>query len=211
VGAPPYVAQWESPERIADILAGRMSARDDPRWAASGAADRDSYAWWSWRCCGMACLRAILLARGGQAPGTVTLAEEMLTAGGYVRRPDGGLDGLIYAPFVTWLERRWQLPARVEVGLDSRDVAALVANGSWVVASVHPGIRHPTSTPPERGGHLVLVHGLATTPDGRAAVTLHNPSGDRADRRAGAVVALDDFGRFFARRGVVVPEAATFG
>jgi hypothetical protein len=203
------VAQWESPERIADILAGRLDARDDPRWAASGAPDRDSYAYWSWRCCGMACLRSVLLARDGVAPGTAALAEEMLAAGGYLRRADGGLDGLIYAPFVTWLARRWGLAARVEADLDPGALRSRVAAGDWVVASVHARIREPASAPPATGGHLVLVHGITSTSDGRPAVVFHNPSGDRSVNQAGAVVALDDFARFFAGRGVVIPGAAS--
>jgi hypothetical protein len=213
--AVPYAAQWESPGLIRAILSGDLAARDDPRWACSGADDPEQYEFWSWRCCGMACLRSVLLARSGQAPGNVTLGLEVLATGGYRLRYDSdgsgrpeGLDGLIYAPFVTYLAERWQIQATVHTDLSTAGLVDRVARGQWVMASVHPSIRRPAGVPPSRGGHLVLVHGVARSP-GRATtdVVLHNPSGHTAAAQEDVRVATDDFDRFFAGRGVVIHPA----
>lgn len=69
----PYYAQWESPDLVPDIIAGTLSAADDPLWQKSGAASPEEYAFWSWRLCGMACLRMALDHWRGSAPPAVTL------------------------------------------------------------------------------------------------------------------------------------------
>jgi hypothetical protein len=216
----PYVGQWESPELIRAILRGDLAARHDPRWVHSGAASAEQYEFWSWRCCGMACLRSVLLARNGTSPGIVSLALETLDAGGYRLRyrPDDdsnngdgggdkqpeGVDGLIYAPFVAYLSQRWEIVATVEANLSTQSLVEHVQRGAWVMASVHPAIRHPEVTPPSRGGHLVLVHATERRPDGQADdVVLHNPSGDATANQADVRLSAADFGRFFAGRGVV--------
>jgi hypothetical protein len=194
----PAVTQWESPELVADILAGRMRAADDPRWASSGAADPEDYDFWSWRICGMACLEMALRHwLGGRRP-LVELAREALDHGAYVRR-DGGLHGLVYAPFVGWVGQRFGLDARSEPDLTLDALGAALDDGCLVVLSVHPGIRDPASTPPSRGGHLVLVTGRA--PGG---AVLNNPSGDRPETQEGAVVGWDDLARFSAGRGILL-------
>jgi hypothetical protein len=186
------------------ILDGRLAARHDPRWAASGAADPVEYEFWSWRCCGMACLRSMLLARSGTAPGTVTLARETLDAGGYrLRREPEGVDGLFYAPFVDYVAHRWGITATVEGHLPVEELWARVDAGAWVMASVHPGIRRPHQAPPSQGGHLVLVHGVRAGPQ----LVFHNPSGDTAATQADVALPLGDFARFFAGRGVALPAA----
>ncbi len=50
-----------------------------------------------------------------------------------------------------------------------------------------------------RGGHLVLVTGA-----GRGLLRLHNPSGLSAASQRDALVAVTDFARFFAQRGLVI-------
>jgi hypothetical protein len=191
----PYFSQWESVELVGSIIRGEMSAGDDPRWRESGAESPEEYAFWSWRVCGMACLRSILAVRGIRAT-TVGLAKEVLAAGGYVRR-DGGLDGLIYAPFVEYLRTRWELEATVRPQLDIDELGALVDRGECVMASVNPRIRRPSDRPERKGGHLVLVHGVAGD-----SFVLHNPSGDAEESQAYARVSFDDFGFFFAERGI---------
>lgn len=59
------------------------------------------------------------------------------------------------------------------MGLEAADVPALLSECRYFIASVHPAIRRPESTPPHRGGHLVLI----TAADAQS-VTFHNPSGD---------------------------------
>jgi hypothetical protein len=199
VGPPPYFAQWESPTLVAAILAGNLRARDDPGWARSGAVSPEDYEYWSWRTCGVACLRMILAWWGVEPPGAVALAKDLLRVGGYVYRPDGGVDGLIYRPVVDYLGARWSIPARVAAPLGLDALHRSVDAGDVVIASVSPAIRRPGSPPPARGGHLVLV--VART---EAALVIHNPSGDTTSTQSAAEVPVEHFEACFAGRGMVV-------
>ncbi len=192
----PAVTQWESPELVADILAGRMRAAEDPRWARSGADDPEDYEFWSWRICGMACLEMVLRHRDGGVRPLVEMAKEACGYGAYVRR-DGGLHGLVHAPFVDYVADRFALEAATEPELTTDRLHGLLDDGCLVVASVHPAIRDPAAVPPAVGGHLVLVTGR--TGDG---VVINNPSGDRAATQHRAVVGDADFARFAAGRGI---------
>jgi hypothetical protein len=75
---------------------------------ASGAESPEEYEFWSWRSCGIACLRMILEYHGQTDLPSVGLARECEEIGGYVRNSDG-VRGLIYAPFVEWIRRRFSL------------------------------------------------------------------------------------------------------
>ena len=64
---------------------------------------------------------------------------------------------------------------------------------------MHPAIRRPESTPPHRGGHLVLI----TAADAQS-VTFHNPSGDSPATRERVCLPLSRFAPFFAGRGIAI-------
>ncbi|MGW1176400.1 C39 family peptidase [Kitasatospora sp. NPDC002543] len=201
----PYLAQWESAELVREIVDGRLDASADPRWGQSGAATAEEYAWWSWRLCGVACLRMALAHWWGVNPSAMALAEECVAAGAYLR--DGeGLRGLIHAPFAEYVERRWGLAARARE-LTPADVSAEVADGRLVMVSVHPSIREPHGPEPvRRGGHLVLAVGATDT-----ALLIHNPSGFPGESQSFARVPWRSFERFYAGRGIVLgpPEGAS--
>ncbi|MFE4513912.1 C39 family peptidase [Kitasatospora sp. NPDC056783] len=200
----PYRAQWESAELVREIVEGRLDAAEDPRWGQSGAATPDDYAWWSWRLCGVACLRMALEHWWGVTPAAMTLAAECEAAGAY-RRDGDGLRGLIHAPFAEYVGRRWGLAARARE-LAPEEVSAEVAGGRLVMVSVHPSIRDPYGPEPaRRGGHLVLAVGATDT-----ALLIHNPSGFPGESQAFARVPWRSFGRFYAGRGIVLgpPKAA---
>ncbi|WP_369405337.1 C39 family peptidase [Streptacidiphilus melanogenes] len=154
----PYFSQFASPDLVPELIARTLAAEDDPRWAASGAASPQEYAWWCRRVCGMACLRMALVHWRGDAPGTVELAHECVAAGAYV--VDGEqVEGLIYAPFAAYVRERWGLGATVETALEPADVRAHLAAGRLPMLSVHPSLRTLDPEPPARGGHLVLAVG----------------------------------------------------
>ncbi|MEU8924896.1 C39 family peptidase [Kitasatospora sp. NPDC048545] len=206
----PYRAQWESPELVREIVDGRLNAAADPRWGQSGAVGPEEYAWWSWRLCGVACLRMALEHWWGVTPTAMALAGECVAAGAYVR--DGeSLHGLIHAPFADYVRRRWGLAARARE-LTPEEVSAEVAGGRLVMVSVHPSIREPGGPEPVRpGGHLVLAVGATDT-----ALLIHNPSGFPGESQSFARVPWRSFGAFYAGRGVVLgpperrePQVAT--
>jgi hypothetical protein len=195
---PPYRAQWESPARVADFLAGRDAATD-LRWRASGAETLSEYAHWAMHLCGCACLQMALGARGRPVPPIHAVRRGVQDEGGYVEEPDGAIRGLIYAGAVAWL-RGQGLEARIVLDLAAQDIPALLAGDALFVASVHGHIRWPDRDPPSRGGHLVLCFGTAA--DG--AIRFHNPSGDTPASREDARLTPAEFARFFAGRGIVI-------
>jgi hypothetical protein len=198
--APPYFGQWESPALIGAIISGAYRAEDDPAWAASGAESPADYARWADHLCGVACLRMALAARGITPPRARDLARVLTGYGAYVEQPDGFIRGLIYAPAIAWLAEAHGLRAEIILDRAAEDILPLLADGGLFIASVHPAIRRPTEPAPGKGGHLVLVFGAE-----EGALRLHNPSGHDAASQADARVALADFARFFAGRGIWLP------
>ncbi|PBC70143.1 hypothetical protein BX265_7535 [Streptomyces sp. TLI_235] len=202
----PYHAQWESPELVEAITTGRTDAADDPHWARSGADSAEDYRFWSWRLCGMACLRMALEHWRAERPALVDLGREYLEAGAYVRR-EGGLHGLIYEPFARHTRRRFGLAAEARPWLPLRETGWQLAAGNLVMLSVHPWIRRGDTEPPTRGGHLVLAVGA-----GPEAVTIHNPSGWHGQSQEFVDVPWAVAQRYYAGRGVVLgPGPATPG
>jgi hypothetical protein len=193
----PWITQYASPSLIEAIADGGHPRGDDPRWRESGAPDRETYAAWCGRWCGMASFRMALLARDGTAPSLYELAIGCREYGAYVDDP-GGPRGLIYRPFARYALDKHGLRADVITELDTARLTAELDKGRLVIASVHPGIRRPDSDPPGTGGHLVLVTGHA---DGR--VTFHNPSGHTPETVV-AALPMPVFDRFAANRGIAL-------
>jgi hypothetical protein len=201
--------QYASPDLIAAVVYRGLDATADPGWPTSGAADAAEYAYWSGRCCGMACLQMILQHRDGTSPALLPLLRGALQHGAYVPQADGTVKGMIYAPFVDYIAE-FGLTGQVHPRLTlDRLLAELrpvqpATDGPWfgrlVLASVHREIRRPDRPAPGRGGHLVLVTGhdpLAGT------VSFANPSGHTPAARA-ATLPAELFDSFYAGRAVTV-------
>ncbi len=195
----PYFSQWESADLVPALLAGTISAARDPLWRSSGAVSPEEYEFWSWRACGVACLRMVLSYWCVKPPPALVLIKECLAAGAYVQRDAQRVDGLLYEPFAHYVRRRWGLRVDVGAPLHLADLTGHVQDGSLVMASVHPSIRELAPDPPARGGHLVLVVGVTT-----GGMVLHNPSGLPGRSQRFAIVSTHDFGRFYADRGVIL-------
>lgn len=198
----PYHAQWESPELVSAIVLGDLDAADDPNWARSGASSPEDYRFWSWRACGMACLRMALEYWQGITPPIVALGHEYLEAGAYVRR-EGGLHGLVYEPFARHTRERFGLHAESRPSLELLEVAGHLGPGGLAMLSVHPGIRRGEVEPPVRGGHLVLAVGA--DPE---ALTIHNPSGWYGESQQFARVPWAVVRRYYAGRGVLLAASS---
>jgi hypothetical protein len=197
----PYFSQWETPDMTLAVVAEGAHAAllKDPLWAVSGARDVGEYARWASNSCGMACLKMVLAARTGKVWPIVPLALECRDYGGYVEEADGAIKGLIYAPFVPYLRERHGIEARVVAGISAGDIADILRQSQFFIASVHHSIRWPETEPPSKGGHLVLV--TAASEDG---VRFHNPSGHVAATRENVEMPLPVFARFFAGRGIAI-------
>lgn len=194
----PYYSQWESAELVPRFLDGSMRAAQDPRWADSGARTPQEYEYWASKVCGLACLKMILAARAMPVPPMMRLVEQALRWRAYI--PDGDrVIGMIYQPFADWIARDFGITATVLPDLPLADLIAAASPQTPVIASVHYWIRHPEQVPPDRGGHLVLVTGA---PGG--LIRLHNPSGIPDVSQRDALIAVPDFERFFAGRGLLI-------
>jgi hypothetical protein len=112
----------------------------------------------------VACLQMLLGALGRPAAGLVELGRDCERYRGYPMREGGGLDGLYYAGFATFVTAEFGLDARVAAPLG---LAQAVAGDHVVLASVNKTIRTPAEPPPARGGHLVLVIEPHDRRDGR--------------------------------------------
>jgi hypothetical protein len=194
----PYFAQWESAELAARFVDGSLLLAQDPRWAASGARTPAEYQYWAGKVCGLACLKMILARRGLPVPATMSLVEQAISRQAYVPQGDR-VAGLIYQPFASWVGTEYGITAEVAPHLRLEQVVELAAPDTPVIASVHKWIRWPDRDPPDRGGHLVLVTGA-----GDGLLRLHNPSGIPPASQQDVLVAVPDFARFFAERGLVI-------
>ena len=196
----PYFSQWESPELVASILSKEILAVDDPRWKESGARTQEEYTTWSWSGCGMACTKMLLAAHLGQTVPLVTLGRKCSEYGGYPSMELGSA-GLHYKPYVTFLKSEYGIAAKIVSPLLLTEITEAISGGNFVIVSVSPQIRDPSSTPTSKGGHLVLIVGYDLT---KKVIYLHNPSGIDKKTQAYAEVSFDDFKKFFSGRGIVI-------
>ena len=195
----PFFSQWETSDMTMDVLAegAEVALRRDPLWQRSGAETVEEYSVWAANICGMACLKMILATRGEIVP-TIELARRCTGYGGYVVN-ERSIKGLIYAPFVSFVQEVFGLQAEVMTNVATSDIPAILARSRFFIASVSSSIRWPERQPPSKGGHLVLV--TAASDQG---FRFHNPSGHTSATQENAELAPADFDRFFANRGIAV-------
>jgi hypothetical protein len=128
----------------------------------------------------------------------IRLVEHALSWSAYVRDGDR-VEGLIYKPFADLVGHDYGISATVVPDLSLDQVCASASPAAPMIASVHSWIRWPDRTPPQTGGHLVLVTGAA-----EGVLRLHNPSGLPGASQRDARIPVADFARFFAGRGLIV-------
>ena len=114
---------------------------------------------------------------------------------------ENDLQGLFYAPFVTFIQKEFGLKGQVVSLLSSEDIVSALDRGNLVIVSVNPLIRNTDLKPPAKGGHLVLVIGYDIK---KSTLTYHNPSGDTRTSQEAVQISFKDFKRFFAYRGIIV-------
>jgi hypothetical protein len=190
----PYAAQVASPDLAGDFFDRGRPLVSDPRWAASGAATPQDYAYWADRACGVACVKMAVEAFGGPVQVIARWVQQGLAADGYIIRP--GEDG--QPVDVGWshaalagLIRPYAADCWVQAG-SLEDIAQQVASENLVIASVSYEIG--TSGPiTRRGGHLVVITGLQRTGGQAATVYVHNPSGRSLALRQHARIDADRF------------------
>jgi hypothetical protein len=196
----PYFSQWESRELNRQILDKSYDAKNNPAWRESGATTRNEYVQWSWAGCGMACTKMFLAYRTGRIIPLVTLGKKCSEYGGYVLPLEESI-GLLYAPYVKFMEGEFDVRAAPRPHLLIKEMVAELSKGRFVIASVNPAIRDPKSHPRRKGGHLILMLGYDLS---KEEFYFHNPSGDTEENQEYAAVTFADFKKFFSRRGIVL-------
>lgn len=155
--------------------------------------------------CGMACLSMVLSHNAVDHAPLVVLGKRCARYGGYVVQGDE-IDGLFYAPFADFVADEFGLHAAVAAPMTTGALIGHALGGDYVIASVHPAIRHPSSRYcGPVGGHLVLVVGVDAN---QRSIWINNPSGDTTASQEYAELSLEDFGRYYAGRGIVVSSSS---
>ncbi|MES9605006.1 peptidase [Actinomadura sp. NPDC000929] len=167
-------------------------------WASDGYRSSEEYLFWSRKVCGLACLQSLLRGWTDIRLSMGELLAQALDWGCYVVEPSGKVQGLIYRPFMAWVDSQFglhcELVEHTPIQVSHREVGP----GQVLIASVSPEIRDPNTREPQRGGHLVLVYAVD---DG--VVRFHNPSG-YSHNSDSASLPMQTFERFHARRGILI-------
>jgi hypothetical protein len=192
----PWITQYATPELIGEIAYRGRPAQDDPNWEVSGAPSQAIYGQWCRNLCGMACLRMVLLARGGDTGSLFELLAGSLEYGCYRIDPSRQIRGMFYEPFTRFVHDRFAIEATVVTDLCLDRLVAELGAGKLVMASVHKEIRRPDREPPGTGGHLVLATRYR---DGN--VSFNNPSGHTPESGI-ATLPISTFDSFAAHRGI---------
>ncbi|CAB3706428.1 C39 family peptidase [Paraburkholderia rhynchosiae] len=201
----PYHTQWGSPEWVRHIVEKQGDPCDDPGWRKSGFPDPQRYRFWAKRLCGLTCLESALDYWRIEHPPRAALLDEALRHGVYRMRDDGGVDGLIYRPFATWVSEAFGVHVDVLPQAPLEEIAARLDRQTLAIASVSPEIRYPERPNQRQGGHLILLHGRDSV-----GVWFHNPSGI-APQQADVYLPFATMARFYAGRGMTLSRTGALG
>lgn len=205
----PYYAQIASPELAEAIFVNGMDPAQDPRWAESGAATPQEYAYWVDRACGVACLKMCVEAINGPRRSLVEWARLGLERGGYLihHREDGST----YE--VGWIHSALAEMAK-ENGLAAESLSAVVEEipsylrrGHMVIASVSYEAGDDRLPITKQGGHLMVVIGADCLDSHPQYFYVNNPSGRRKELQAGARLSLERFLAAYSGRVIVIGRA----
>lgn len=197
-----YYSQFASPALTKDILEKKISAKQDPRWQEFGFLSLDDYEFWSWRACGIICLKMIVDSINHKSYSVRELVEEGIKLGAYIPFDNHGnlIDkGWYYKPLIE-LARKYSLDGEVFPQLSHKGICEEILKKHFFIASVNPEIIRYDKTEGNKGGHLVVVHGFVW--DGNCkGFYIHNPSGKHEETRANAFIPIETFLAAYSNRG----------
>lgn len=197
----PYYSQFSSPELVLDIIRGRISAEDDPRWKEFGAPSKEQYTYWSWRACGIAALKMAVEALGGPTITMMDWIEDGLAIDGFIFKEKSAATeatGWLHKALAE-LARCGGLKAECHAKVHSENVAKLIGRGKLVIASVSHELGEPGEITMDRG-HLVLIHGYSSLEGKVEALLINNPSGRYPEFRENCWIPGDRFAKAFSGR-----------
>jgi hypothetical protein len=198
-----YYCQFASPELTRGILEKRMPAEKDPRWREFGFEKPEDYEFWSWRACGIVCMKMIIETLCNIDKSVKDLLDEGIQLGGYVAYDENGklVDKGWYYNALIKLAEKYNLNGKLFSYLSIKHICKEILDKHFVVASVDPGlIRYDKVKSNFTGGHVVLIYGFKWENGNCSGFYMHNPSGKEEKTRV-AYIPLNDFKKAFAERG----------
>lgn len=197
----PYCCQFASPELAKDILEGKIDSINDPNLSSFGFDSKKEAAYWSWRICGICCLKMVLNYYG-QDVSVSELTKKGISLGGYDVESD---KGWYHAPLRN-LARSYGLKSSNYGYLNPVSIADKIKNNRFVIASVNPEIIRGDNeiSSFEKVGHFVLITGFKLKSHKIIGFYIHNPSGDTTESRQDAFIEIDRFLASYGMRGIVL-------
>jgi hypothetical protein len=202
----PYSMQIASPGLAEAVFSETLDPSRDPRWAESGAADPQEYAYWTLRACGVVCVKMCVEAFGKPTRSWVAWAKEGVRRGAYLIKTHNGKTeelGWLHSGLAEMLAGEGLFAQARSADLTT--IAANLRAGRLVIASVsyQLGTRLPVT---RKNGHLVVVSG-ADLEDGTAVrLEILNPSARYPDLQGRALIPAERFSQAFSGRVIVVSD-----
>ncbi|MEK7621312.1 MAG: C39 family peptidase [Patescibacteria group bacterium] len=203
IGDVPYQCQFATPELAKDILEKRVEAKNDPNWAIFGFKTKEESEYWTWRDCGVCCLKMALDFYGTKET-IAKLVGDGVVLGGYDVEKDSGW---YYKPLLE-LAKKYGLHGFISAYLSKYELAKNVLDKRFVIASVNPSIirldKEMKST--QKSGHLVLVIGFKLKNKKIEGFYINNPSGKVVETQKKAFIPIKTFTKAYGERGIVISQ-----
>ena len=198
-----YACQFASPNLTKDILERRFNAEDDPNWKIFGYATRSESAYWSWRQCGICCVKMVLDFHGIERQ-VAELTKEGVSLGGYNIETDSGW---YYKPIAKLLST-YDLTARIIPYLTVEMLAKSLLLNKLAIISVNPEIIRGDKKiiSHKKSGHLVVAVGFRIHDGQVTGLFVNNPSGKSKAMQAYAFIPIERFKSAYGKRGIVVSK-----
>jgi len=188
----PYTPQIADAQHMAEYLDEGRSLASDPCWQQSGAPTLESYVYWADRACGIACIKSIIEAFGGEARTLHAWIEQAQALGAYLCQEQG-------------------LAART-LAADAALIVRALSSGCLVIASVSYELGSADRPITRKNGHLVVITGALMRENEPTHFTIHNPSGRGKSMQVHANIPLPRFEQAYSGRVIVIarqPETLT--
>lgn len=199
----PYYCQFASPDLSKDILEGKINTINDPNLSIFGFNSNEEAAYWSWRICGICCLKMVLNYYN-QNVSIAELTKKGISLGGYDVESD---KGWYHVPLCN-LARSYGLECLNFNYVKPANIANKIRNHQFVIASVNPEIIRGDNEigSLEKGGHFVLITGVRLKDHKINGFYIHNPSGDTIKSRQDAYIKIDRFLAAYSMRSIILHE-----
>jgi len=155
--------------------------------------------------CGLCCVRMIALSCSLNPPRLQQMHETAFHDYQVFRLQDDRLVGAYHKELADYIRGEFSLDAEASRNLSVSDVASLVIENNFVIASVTPEIRELESTNPKsKNGHFVLIFGVCNM-EGKTVFIIHNSAGfTQTNTQVNVHVTEDRFQACFSGNAIII-------